>query len=83
MGKVIVLHERWKCIGCGACAAVNPDNWEMMDDGKSDLKGGKVEKEETSEGELQKLELDEIGQNQEAADSCPVNCIHVKKKIKN
>ena len=80
MGKVIVLHERWKCIGCGACAAVNPDNWEMMEDGKSDLHGGNVAKEETSEGELQKLELDEVGQNQEAADSCPVNCIHVKKK---
>ncbi len=80
MGKVIVLHERWKCIGCGACAAVNPDNWEMMEDGKSDLHGGNVVKEETADGELQKLELDEVGQNQEAADSCPVNCIHVKKK---
>lgn len=80
MGKVIVLHERWKCIGCGACAAVNPENWEMMDDGKSDLHGGNVIKEETAEGELQKLELDEVGQNQEAADSCPVNCIHIKKK---
>ena len=36
-----VIHEREKCIGCGACAAVCPDFWEMSDDGKSVLKGGK------------------------------------------
>ena len=23
------FHDREGCIGCGACAAIDPDNWEM------------------------------------------------------
>lgn len=34
--KIIV--ERPKCIGCGSCAALCPDFWEMAEDGKSFLK---------------------------------------------
>ncbi len=59
-----IVHERDNCIGCGACAANCPDNWEMADDGKSKAK---------------KTELEEIGCNQEAADSCPVQCIKIEK----
>ena len=33
-----IIHEREKCIGCGACAAVCPEFWEMKGDGKSHLK---------------------------------------------
>lgn len=51
------------CIGCGACAAVC-DNWEMGSDGKSHPKATEVE---------------ELGCNKEAADVCPVGCIHIKK----
>lgn len=40
---VKIIHDRKICIGCGACAAVCPDFWEMADDGKSDLKGAKAE----------------------------------------
>ena len=29
---VKIVHEIDKCIGCGACAAVCPDNWEMAGD---------------------------------------------------
>lgn len=60
--KVTIEHNRDICIGCGACAAACPDNWEMADDGKSKCK---------------KTELDEVGCNQEAADKCPVKCIEV------
>lgn len=70
---ITIIHDRPICIGCGACAAVCPEYWEMSQDGKSDLKGGK------KEGEMQKLEVKEVGCNQDAAQSCPVNCIHIEK----
>jgi ferredoxin len=66
-----VVHERNKCIGCGACAAVCPEFWEMGDDGKSKLKGAK------KVGDNFELELKEAGCNKEAASGCPVECIHV------
>lgn len=77
----IVIHERWKCIGCGACAAVAPEHWEMSEDGYADLKG--CTKEKKPEGTLEKKEIDEkdLPDNQNAADSCPVNCIHIKNPL--
>ena len=73
MVKVVVTHEKDVCIGCGACAAVCPDSWEMSDDGKSHLKGAK-----NKGGNVWELECEE-GCNQAAADGCPVQCIHVEK----
>lgn len=72
MAKNKVVHERNICIGCGACAATCPAFWEMADDGKSVLKGGKATGAETFE-----LEVDELGCNKDAAEVCPVNCIHI------
>lgn len=70
-----VIHEREKCIGCGSCAAVCSKYWEMAEDGKSKLLGSKVnEKSGNYELEVEKAEC-----NQEAADVCPVQCIHIKK----
>lgn len=59
--------ERDKCIGCGACAAVCPDNWEMADDAKTNFK---------------KEEVEELGCNMDAAKGCPVNCIHLEQEGK-
>jgi ferredoxin len=79
-----IIHEKEVCIGCGACAAVCPKLWEMGDDGKSHIKGGKSLKQNeigtkgVSVNEV--LEVAELGCAQESADVCPVNCIHVKKK---
>jgi len=75
-----IEHDRPNCIGCGACAAVAPDFWEMNDDGKSDIKKAK-----TREDSWQELEIKEenFQQNKEAADSCPVNVIHIIKKENN
>ncbi len=70
-----IIHEREKCIGCGSCAAICPKYWEMADDGKSDLLGAKID----SKNGNQELEIKEIECNQDAADSCPVQCIHIKK----
>lgn len=64
MAKFKITQDRDACIGCGACAAVCPDNWKMASDGKS---------------KPVKTQVDDISCNKQAADSCPVQCIHIKK----
>ena len=73
----ILQHDRPNCIGCAACEAVAPEFWEMNVDGKSDIKGA-VNKENG----WQELEFDNknFQENKDAADSCPVNVIHIVKK---
>ena len=72
-----IEHDRPGCIGCGACASVAPEFWKMSDaDGKSDLIGSKETKEEANIIK-EELELVELKSNKEAADSCPVNVIHI------
>lgn len=75
--KYILQHDRPNCIGCAACEAVAPDFWEMNGDGKSDIKNAK-----NLENGWQELEIEErnFGENKDAADSCPVNVIHIVKK---
>ena len=70
---VKIIHDKNTCIGCGACAAVCPDSWEMGGDGKATLKDGKAD------GDNFVKEVPEEGCNMQAAQSCPVNCIHVEK----
>lgn len=60
-----IKQEHEKCIGCGTCVALCPENWEMHEDGKARPK---------------KTEVENLSCNQQAADSCPVLCIHVIKK---
>ena len=68
-------HDREGCIGCGACAAIAPERWDMDEnDGKSDIKDGKDREDGWQEIEIQDSEL-EI--NKDAAESCPVNVIHI------
>ena len=62
MAKFEIKQERAKCIGCGACASVCPDNWVMKPDGKSIPK---------------KKAMDDLGCNMQAAKGCPVNIIHI------
>lgn len=69
-----IIQERYKCIGCGTCAALCSSYWEMDEDGKSKLLGS----EAGSKPDTYEREVKNIGCNQEAADSCPVNCIHIK-----
>jgi len=60
-----IVQEHNKCISCGACVSVCPENWAMASDGKA-----KPKKTTISEKEL--------ACNKSAQDSCPVQCIHVK-----
>lgn len=75
--KYILQHDRPNCIGCAACEAVAPDFWEMNGDSKSDIKNGK-----NLNNGWQELELEEknFAENKDAADSCPVNVIHIINK---
>lgn len=67
--KFTIEHDKANCIGCGVCASVAPEFWEMNDDGKSHLKGSKGNKRQVSDKEAEK--------NKAAAESCPVNVIHI------
>ena len=77
MARYKIEHDQPGCIGCNACAALHPDNWEMIDiNGEVKSKCKAVDVEEGSDFE----------KNKEAADVCPVNVIHLvdtkeKKKI--
>jgi len=70
-------HNRPDCIGCAACEAVAPDFWEMKEDNKSDIKGGRNRDDGWQELDLKEKNFQE---NKEAAESCPVNVIHIVKK---
>lgn len=72
MSKVIL--EREKCIGCGSCQALCPKYFELVDDGKSIIK--KAERDSKTGND--ELETNKIECCQEAADSCPVQCIHIQ-----
>ena len=77
MTKYLLEHDRPNCIGCAACVALLPKRWEMNEDGKSDIIGGKQR-----EDGWQELEIDEedFEMDKQAAECCPVNVIHLKKK---
>ena len=67
----IILY-RSKCIGCGSCAAVCPEFFEMVDDGLSHIKGASASNNE---------EILETGNTascaKEAAEVCPVQIIEI------
>jgi ferredoxin len=60
MTKVTVDAET--CIGCGACASICPDAYEMGSDGKSHAKDG----------------AGDAACAQQGADACPVGAIKVE-----
>jgi ferredoxin len=72
MVKIII--EREKCIGCGSCSAICPKYFEMAEDGKSHIIGSIRTQEGNDELETNKIECAEA-----AAESCPVQCILIKK----
>ena len=77
MAKFELTHNRPDCIGCAACTAVAPEFWEMHEDGKSDIIDCKNRDDGWEEKEIEQKDY-EI--NKEAAESCPVNVIHIKNK---
>lgn len=64
MTKYLIEFDRNNCIGAGPCAAFAPENWFIDKDSKATFK-----KAELTEKELIN--------NLKAAESCPVNVIHI------
>ncbi len=71
---VKIIHHREKCIGCGACAAICPKFFEINEkDGFATLKNAK------KVGENYELQVEEVDCLEEAASSCPISIIEIKK----
>ena len=77
MDKITIIHDKKDCISCGACAAISPDFWIMDEEGLAHLKGSE---QMNSHWEKDISTEVERAAHQEAADVCPVNIIHLKKK---
>ena len=73
MTKPKIVHEIKECIGCGACAAIAPDFWELDDENKARLKGGKA----SNSASEREIEDKDLLVNKDAAEACPVNAIKV------
>ena len=57
--------DKNKCIGCGACASICSELFEIDNDGKAETKKSTINEEEKKCA-------------QEAADSCPVQAIEIE-----
>jgi ferredoxin len=62
--KIELIVE--ECTGCAACNASCPESFEMKDDDKG-----------TQKAKVKKADVDELGCTMDAAQVCPVNCIHI------
>ncbi len=72
-----IRHDRPNCIGCMACANIAPEFWEMSPiDGKSDIVGSQIGDDGWETMEIEEKDFDT---NMNAAQSCPVNVIHLIK----
>jgi ferredoxin len=71
MAKYKMELVKEECTACESCTEECPDHFEMGDDELSHIKGS------TNSGGNDVLELDDIGCAKDAADNCPVNCIHI------
>ncbi len=79
MTTFLLDHDKPECIGCGACAAILPDLWVMEGD-KAHVSGATDVKKDNGVHETLALKSQaEFDQNLEAAQACPVNCIHLLK----
>ncbi len=67
MGKYKIEYERDGCIGAGACVDACVENWKMDDDGKANFIN-------------EEFDDDVLEKNKAAAESCPVNIIHIVNK---
>ncbi len=76
MPKHKIEHNKPECIGCGVCAAIAENFWEMEEEGKSHLKNSIAEENK----EVLEIDDEHIQINKEAAEACPVNIIHIKDK---
>ena len=73
--KYKVVFDRANCISAAACVTAYAKRWQIVSDGKVDLVGGK--KKENNEVQELIIAEKELAQMKLAAESCPVNVIHI------
>lgn len=73
--KYRVELDREGCIGAAACVAVDPENWNIVEDGKVDLKDSKQDPKTSYF--FRDIDESELAKWKEAAESCPVTVIHI------
>ena len=71
--KYLIEYDRDGCIGAAACVAVQPDQWNIVDDGKADLKNSNKE----GKSLIKEIDESELSIYKDAAESCPVNVIKI------
>ena len=74
--KYLIEYDRDGCIGAAACVAVQPDQWNIVDDGKADLKDSKKE----GKNWIKEIDESELQIYKDAAESCPVTVIKIFEK---
>ena len=62
-----ITLDKDKCIGCGACAAQCPENFEMKNDGEN-------------KASVKKAKVEDLGCNKDAEEVCPVDAIKISKE---
>ncbi len=68
MSKLKIVIDTEKCIGCGSCAIIAPEVFEIGDDGKSKIKEG-----------MDVIEDDSLKEQViEAKEACPTGAIIVE-----
>lgn len=70
-----VILETSKCIGCGACAAICPQAFEIGADGKSHL----IKGTQGPAGREELVSETEISGAEDAVNGCPVQAIKIEK----
>ncbi len=71
--KYKIIYDREGCIGAAACAAVNPQDWDIVEDGKANL----LKSTKTNAHWERIIDESELARNMEAAESCPVKVIKI------
>ena len=69
-----IVYMKNECIGAFACLAAEPSTWKQTGD-KADLIDSELDLKEGEEVYIK--EVDDLENNLEAAQCCPVNCIHI------
>lgn len=69
-----IVYDRTGCIGAATCEALDPDDFEMVEDGLADLKDGEEVRDGVWEKEVPAEREDDA---LEAAKGCPVNVIKI------
>ncbi len=76
--KTAIIHDKPQCIGCGACVALDPQNWSLEPEGRATLK----QHQQDNDQEVKEITEQELLKQREVAEACPVNCIHLYDKGK-